>query len=265
MSTRKSLSKKLRFEVFKRDKFTCQYCGDKAPDAILHVDHIDPVDNGGGNDILNLITSCEGCNLGKGARLLSDTATLEKQHDEIQALAERREQIEMMLEWRKELSNVDELEIDLICDVIGEHCNEFTVNDTGRALIKRWLKKYSHQELIAAVEGSFNSYHKCEEPDLNAHSEAWCKAFDYIPRVASVNRRGGYSDNERRMFYIRGILRNRVYVNERMFITIMKEAISKNVSLDQVESLAKSCRNWTSFRESLDHFNQSNDVYGGPE
>ena len=30
---REPISKKLRFEVFKRDSFTCQYCGSKAPDA----------------------------------------------------------------------------------------------------------------------------------------------------------------------------------------------------------------------------------------
>jgi len=40
---RKAISKKLRFEVYKRDKFTCQYCGRKAPDVILEIDHINPV------------------------------------------------------------------------------------------------------------------------------------------------------------------------------------------------------------------------------
>ena len=79
MSKRKSISKKLRFEVFKRDNFKCQYCGKSAPDVILHVDHIFPVKEGGTNDILNLITSCSDCNLGKGARLLTDKSTLEKQ------------------------------------------------------------------------------------------------------------------------------------------------------------------------------------------
>ena len=43
MSKRKSLSKKIRFEVFKRDKFTCQYCGKTAPNVVLEVDHIEPV------------------------------------------------------------------------------------------------------------------------------------------------------------------------------------------------------------------------------
>ena len=46
-NVRKAISVKLRFEVFKRDNFTCQYCGRKSPDVILHVDHIDPVKNGG--------------------------------------------------------------------------------------------------------------------------------------------------------------------------------------------------------------------------
>ena len=50
MSERKAISKKLRFEVFKRDNFTCQYCGRMAPDVILEVDHINPVKNGGDNN-----------------------------------------------------------------------------------------------------------------------------------------------------------------------------------------------------------------------
>ena len=68
---RKSLYKKMRFEVFKRDGFKCQYCGDHPPSVLLHVDHIVAVAMGGKNDIDNLVTACEPCNLGKGARDLS--------------------------------------------------------------------------------------------------------------------------------------------------------------------------------------------------
>ena len=35
---RKSISKKLQFEVYKRDSFTCQYCGRKEPDVVLFID-----------------------------------------------------------------------------------------------------------------------------------------------------------------------------------------------------------------------------------
>ena len=69
---RKPLSKKIRFEVFKRDKFTCQYCGRMSPDVILEVDHIEPVAEGGDNEITNLITSCRDCNRGKGNMTMDD-------------------------------------------------------------------------------------------------------------------------------------------------------------------------------------------------
>lgn len=68
------ISKALRFAIFARDRFTCQYCGERAPDVILHVDHIYPVAAGGTNEADNLITACEACNLGKGAAILDGEA-----------------------------------------------------------------------------------------------------------------------------------------------------------------------------------------------
>jgi len=65
MPKRKGLSVKTRFEVFKRDSFTCQYCGGNPPNIILEVDHIMPVSKGGENNMENLITSCWACNRGK--------------------------------------------------------------------------------------------------------------------------------------------------------------------------------------------------------
>src|SRR5262249_9720233 len=97
---REPISKKLRFGVFKRDSFTCQYCGKKAPDVILQCDHIKPVAEGGVSDVLNLLTSCVDCNSGKGARTLAEHTTLTKQMDQLAELQTRREQIEMLIEWR---------------------------------------------------------------------------------------------------------------------------------------------------------------------
>lgn len=68
---RVALSKKIRFEVFKRDLFVCQYCGKTPPAVTLEVDHINPVAEGGGNDLDNLITACFDCNRGKGATPLA--------------------------------------------------------------------------------------------------------------------------------------------------------------------------------------------------
>lgn len=72
MAERVQIGPKLRFDIFERDNFTCQYCGKTAELAELHIDHIWPAAEGGTNDPLNLITACSECNYGKGSRKLPD-------------------------------------------------------------------------------------------------------------------------------------------------------------------------------------------------
>ncbi len=55
----------LRWKVFARDKFTCQYCGRPAPEVVLHLDHKVPVSAGGEFSEENLLTCCSACNIGK--------------------------------------------------------------------------------------------------------------------------------------------------------------------------------------------------------
>ena len=63
---------KIRFEVLKRDNFTCQYCGAHGEGVVLEVDHIIPISKGGTSDMGNLITACFDCNRGKGSDLVTD-------------------------------------------------------------------------------------------------------------------------------------------------------------------------------------------------
>lgn len=62
-----AVSKRLRTEIFRRDDHTCQYCGRKAPDVPITVDHVTPVALGGTDDPTNLITACKDCNAGKSS------------------------------------------------------------------------------------------------------------------------------------------------------------------------------------------------------
>ncbi|WP_396632575.1 HNH endonuclease [Maribacter sp. R86514] len=66
------ISQKLRFEIFQRDNFTCQYCGKSREDdnIKLELDHIMPVSAGGTDDYHNLITSCKKCNQGKSNKVI---------------------------------------------------------------------------------------------------------------------------------------------------------------------------------------------------
>lgn len=62
-----AVSKRLRYEILRRDNHACRYCGKVAPDVELRVDHVVPVALGGSDDPSNLVAACEPCNTGKSS------------------------------------------------------------------------------------------------------------------------------------------------------------------------------------------------------
>lgn len=69
-----AVSKRTRYEVLRRDDFTCRYCRSK--DGELTVDHVTPVSLGGTDKPDNLVAACRDCNAGK-ASSGPDGATLD--------------------------------------------------------------------------------------------------------------------------------------------------------------------------------------------
>jgi hypothetical protein len=60
-----AVSKRTRYEVLKRDNFTCRYC--RSTEQSLKVDHVIPVALGGSDDPSNLVAACQDCNAGKAS------------------------------------------------------------------------------------------------------------------------------------------------------------------------------------------------------
>lgn len=81
-----AVTKRTRFEVLRRDNHTCQYCGAKAPDVTLHIDHVMPVALGGDDKPGNLVTACKECNSGK-ASITPDSPLVEGLSDRAAAYA----------------------------------------------------------------------------------------------------------------------------------------------------------------------------------
>lgn len=54
-----------RNAIFRRDRYTCQYCGDKNK---ISLDHVLPISRGGKDTWENLVTACFPCNNKKGNR-----------------------------------------------------------------------------------------------------------------------------------------------------------------------------------------------------
>ena len=65
-----------RFNLFLRDSFLCQYCGDPQE---LTFDHVIPRRLGGQTTWENVITACAPCNLRKGGKLPKDAGMIPRQ------------------------------------------------------------------------------------------------------------------------------------------------------------------------------------------
>lgn len=225
MPKRRGLSKKTRFEVFKRDGFTCQYCGAKAPDAILHVDHIEPVSKGGDNSILNLITACDGCNSGKSDRRLSDQTTLAKQVEQLAELSQRQEQLRLMVEWRKGLKSLGDQELEAACDLF-QGLTGWGLNDSGRNDLRGLLRVHGISRVLDSIPVAVERHVNYEDGVATntsvgiafRHIESICK-FKSVPQEVQDQR------------YIFGILRNRVDLSDRSVASEVVESIKGATTL----------------------------------
>lgn len=76
---RKPIPKGIRFEVFKRDNYTCKECNKskKTHNIALEIDHIMPVSKGGTDEINNLQTLCYNCNRNKSDLIIQNFNKIE--------------------------------------------------------------------------------------------------------------------------------------------------------------------------------------------
>lgn len=251
---RQPIPKSLRFEVFKRDSFTCQYCGRKAPEVVLEIDHIEPVSKGGTNDILNLITACKDCNAGKGDRQLSDATVIDKRHAQLAELQERKEQLEMLFQWQQELLNISEQTLDRLVQYWQQLAPGWVVSETGKNELRKLLSRFSVDIILEAMKTAATSYLEFK-PDGTVTEESWDKAWRKLPGICFNRKLSAENPTLARIIYIRGIMRRRFYyINESWALDLMKEAVEVGADVEWLEHLAKTAHNWSEWRREIEDF-----------
>lgn len=114
---RQKIPPKLRFEILKRSNFKCDYCGRGKADGVeLQIDHVIAVAMGGLNDPTNLVTACAPCNLGKGARLLSDPKLIGADFKSQKAVMRRA--LKGLEHYREYLKEKEKFEFELCSELI---------------------------------------------------------------------------------------------------------------------------------------------------
>lgn len=147
-SPRKQISKKVRFEVFKRDLFKCAYCGRTPPAVVLHVDHIHPVSKGGKNTQDNLITACLDCNLGKSNIPLS--VVPESMAEKALRMAEMRDQLKAFSKLNAEIENLIVTDCwRVVHEIYGENVHEVKTKTFGS--IRIFVEKLGVTDVLSAA------------------------------------------------------------------------------------------------------------------
>lgn len=122
MSERTKISASLRWSIYARDGFMCRYCGARAgqPGVELVLDHVVSVVDGGDGSESNLVTSCQRCNGGKGARSLQDVPSAEHRSEQLAKsrddLIRQRDAIAAVLQAERDL---DQQAVNLKCQAYG--------------------------------------------------------------------------------------------------------------------------------------------------
>lgn len=142
---RKPLSKRLRFEILKRDSFTCSYCGLTPPKAVLEIDHIIPISKGGDNNYLNLVTSCFDCNRGKSDKELNEVVK------PIDFDKERLIQYKQFVKFVKDKSKLRKEEVQLVCDIYENSNKGYTPSESYRLTIGQFIDKIGLEQTIYAM------------------------------------------------------------------------------------------------------------------
>lgn len=243
---RKAIPKSVRFEVFKRDKFTCQYCGAKAPDVMLECDHITPHSLTQDNSILNLVTACHACNNGKSDKVLSDDSAIAKQHAQLSQLQERRDQLEMMMQWQRGLAKIDTGEVDALAKFYEDVVPGRSLTDSGKADIKTALRFYS-VEIVATILRETVATHLSVDGGKATPETAEIVARVFFNELKYRHVREKNPDQSA-LFYIRGIIRKRngYWSDSRneTCLNYLRDAYDAGVPIEWMKTHARMCFDW---------------------
>lgn len=177
---RKKLSTRARFEIFKRDQFTCQYCGGTPPSVVLHVDHIHPVSLGGKNDKSNLVTSCSSCNLGKSDVPLSVVEGSLKEKADL--IKEREAQIKGYYKAvAASKKRIEQEAWNIARALVGDESLD-TYSKARMTSIRLFLEKAGYFEVLNAAE---RTYSKFRGNDSEASFRYFCGSCWGIIREAA--------------------------------------------------------------------------------
>ena len=248
--TRRTLTPPQRLAVFQRDAFKCRDCGASAPEVLRRVVRRVPLARGGDNALANLATSCEGCQTHKppdaGAELADGSASLTPR-------ATLQRQLAALTEWRAGQQALKEETLATATRTWEALTPGYALTEQGQQSVRQWLGKFGLAEVLTAMEIAAAHYLAYQD-DGRITAESCDKAFDKISGICAVRAAQETKPYLRDLFYVRGILRKRVRVNEGYLMPLLENAVATGATPEWLKQLACQCRRWTQFRTEVEQY-----------
>ena len=192
--------------------------------------------------------------MGKKDRLINDNSIIEKQKLQLEELAEKQEQLKMMIKWRESLCNIKNQELESLVKVWKKLAPGYTPNENGKNKIKKLLREYSYVQVSEAMEIAAQRYLKFEESG-DVTNESWNNAFNKIKGICYYSS----MPKDKQIIYAKrgfiiGILNKKFNINFYDDIEIKRvidEQIKQGNNLEDIEYLAKGCYSKSDFLENL--------------
>ena len=127
-----------------------------------------------------------------------------------------------------------------------------TLAEGDKKKIEKWVGTFSFEEIVNAMEACEKQYVEYSRDGLCTPESAEY-AFGKIPAVCGVTRRAGDNPDERELYFIRGLARNRIrHFNSREGMRLLRQAYAAGVSTEKLRAFAAEARNWQEFQEGME-------------
>lgn len=255
MSTHYDISdpeyKRIKYEVFEKDSFKCQFCGTGAPVVTLQLIRIqDTQQNDEWLDTAFLSTSCKICEKKKSG---VDEKSLQNGYISIDELEERLQQLKMLINWRKGMLNIRKQQLTNLVSYWENKVPGFVTNNDQKKFAATYISKFSSDEIRSAMDMAVDKFIKySDDGTLDKHS--MLIAFAKIPEICLTKTELVNAHESDGLQQIHDQLKQNIigFFDSHRANQWLNYARSWEIQIEDLFKMAASVKSWTQFSVNID-------------
>jgi hypothetical protein len=242
--------KRIKYEIFEKDAFKCQFCGTGTPNVTLQLVRIqDAQQNDEWLDLAFLSTSCKICEKKKsGVEEKSPNNYMS-----IDELEERLQQLKMLINWRKGMLNIRKQQLANLISYWENKIPDFETNNDQKKYLAAYISKYSSDEIRSAMDMAVDKFIKFSD-DGTLDKNSILTAFSKIPEICQTKTEIVNTHETDGLQRIHNQLEQGIsgFFDSNRASQWLNYARSWEVPIDDLFKMATSVKSWTEFSLNID-------------